>query len=92
MKMKNEMKQNNAPVKKVRVSNITVDMWENVTNENKTFISISIQKAYKVNEEWKNGTSFSITDLPKLALAVGEAYKWYYMEYVVSNATVEATI
>jgi len=35
-----------------------------------------INKAYKEDEDWKHTNSFSIEDLPKIALVANEAYKY----------------
>ena len=70
------------PVKKIRVGNVHVDVWENDGKEGRKFLSTTIAKSYKdIKGEWQNTNSFGVADLPKLALAVGEAYRFCYMEH-----------
>lgn len=43
------MTETNQPVKKFRVGNVTAAVWKNDGN-----MSVTLQKSYKSEEEWKN--------------------------------------
>lgn len=51
---------NNEPVKKFRVGNVTAAVWKNDTN-----FSVTLQKSYreKDTEEWKNTTTLFHADI-----------------------------
>ena len=40
------------------------------------FHSVTINKAYKEDEDWKHTHTFDIEDLPKVELVANEAYKY----------------
>jgi len=63
-----------APVEKIRVGGIQLDVWEN-QSEKGTFYSFTIQRSYKQGNDWKNTNSLRTQDLPKAILALQEAYK-----------------
>jgi hypothetical protein len=67
------------PEKKFNCGSISASIWANtkvVTGEAVKFYSVTINKAYKEGEDWKYANSFSIEDLPKVALVANEAYKY----------------
>jgi hypothetical protein len=37
---------------------------------------VRIEKVYKDGDDWKNTTTFSVEDLPKVAMLATEAYKY----------------
>ena len=67
------------PYKKFSCGPISASIWANnrtVNGETVKFYSITINKAYKEDEDWKHTNSFDIEDLPKVALVANEAYKY----------------
>lgn len=84
-------KKQSAPIKKFRVGGISVDIWENVSmnqkGEEQTFRNVSIQKSYKDknSDEWKTSTSFNLNDIPKLQTCLTKAYEYLALK----NETVE---
>ncbi len=69
----------NNPEKKFSCGSISASIWANtkvVTGETVKFYSVTINKAYKEDDEWKHTNSFNIEDLPKVALVANEAYKY----------------
>ena len=67
------------PEKRFRCGPIAATIWaetKTINDEMVKFYSISIDKAYKQDDEWKHTTSFSAEDLPKVALVANEAYKY----------------
>ena len=69
----------NKPEKKFSCGSISASIWANtkvVTGETVKFYSVTINKAYKEDDEWKHTNSFNIEDLSKVALVATEAYKY----------------
>ena len=67
------------PEKKFNCGPISASIWAKTkTMEGDTlkFYSVTINKAYKEDEDWKHTNSFNIEDLPKVALVANEAYKY----------------
>jgi len=46
--------------------------WENRDEKKGVWHSVTLQRHYKSNEEWKNANSFRLTDLKDVAAAVEE--------------------
>ena len=70
--MENEKRK---PVKKIRVGNVNMSLWENKTKEGKTFFSITIQKSFKnSNGEWQNVNNFNKNDLSSLSFCCVKAF------------------
>ena len=72
-----------APVKKIKVSNVVLNVWE---NENKkggetfTTQSVTLQKNYKKGEKWESSSSFSYNELLYIIMACQEALKDRYLK------------
>jgi hypothetical protein len=64
------------PEKNIRVGGIQVAIWRNESKEGRKFYSVSIEKRYKKDDEWKSTTNLNSNDIPKLILALQEAYKY----------------
>jgi hypothetical protein len=62
------------PVKSVKVGGIEVAVWENESKDQKKFFTTTLERNYKVGEEWKKTNSLRNEDLPKAILALQEAY------------------
>ena len=62
------------PVKKVKVGAIEVAVWENSSKDGKKFFTTTMDRSYKMGEEWKKTGSLRNEDLPKAILALQEAY------------------
>ncbi|HPM86057.1 MAG: hypothetical protein PHY04_01060 [Candidatus ainarchaeum sp.] len=62
------------PVKNVKLGGIEVAVWENSSKEGKKFFTTTIDRNYKVGEDWKKTNSLRDNDLPKAILALQEAY------------------
>lgn len=65
----------NAPIAKFSVGNVSVAVWENESKEGNSFNTVSLQRSYKVGEEWKASSSLNVNDLPKAILALQKAYE-----------------
>lgn len=68
------------PEKKFRAGAIEVAIWKNENPEGKRYYSISFSKSYKKEDKWYSTTSLNVNDIPKLKLALDEAYKYLNME------------
>jgi len=71
------------PEKKIRVGNCTATVWNNekvIDGQKMDFKSVSIDKNYKVGEDWKTTNSLNVTDIPKMILALQEAFKYVAMK------------
>jgi hypothetical protein len=78
----------NKPEKKFNCGSISASLWANtkvVNGEAVKFYSVTINKAYKEEEEWKHTNSFNIEDLPKVALVANEAYKYVRLKSTDSD-------
>ena len=78
----------NKPEKKFNCGPISASIWVNtkvVNSETVKFYSVTINKAYKENEEWKHTNSFNIEDLSKIALVATEAYKYIRLKSTDSD-------
>jgi len=79
-------KKTKTPIHKVRFGNITLSIWENESKkDDKTFLSVTLQKSYLDGEEWKNTNNYAIQDLSKIACAIQEALRWIYLEHYPSK-------
>jgi len=66
--------EHSAPVKKVKVGGVEVAVWENSSKDGKKFFTTTMERNYKVGEDWKKTSSLRTDDLPKAILALQEAY------------------
>lgn len=90
--MENESKEKNGPVKKIKIGRVEVSVWRNVNDvkvngktEERVFFNTSVVKNYfdanaGKKGEWKTSNSFSVTELPKVILALMKAQEYILME------------
>ena len=67
------------PEKKYTCGPVSASVWSGtkvVNGKTVEFHSVTIDKAYKVGEDWKHTNSYDPEDLPKVALVANEAYKY----------------
>ena len=62
-----------APVAKVRLGAVELAVWKQSNAKGDTYHTVSLQRSYKADGEWKNTTSFRLTDLKDIAAAAEEA-------------------
>ena len=61
----------NQPMAKVRVGSVEVAVWENKKDDKKgAWHSVTLQRHYKSEDEWKNTSSFRLSDLKDIEAAV----------------------
>ncbi len=76
------------PEKKFNCGLISASIWTNTKTVNGRTVklySVTINKAYKEDEDWKHTDSFNIEDLPKVALVANEAYKYIKLKSTDSD-------
>jgi len=66
----------NTPIKTFRAGTVQVSVWEHKGDGEDVRQSFTFQKSYKDDKEvWQQTQSLFSTDIPKLVLALKEAYK-----------------
>ena len=71
------------PVKVFRDRNLSVSIFVNhalVQDQERAFHAVSIQRSYKIGEEFKNTHSLDKDDLPVVQLLVAQAWEWIVAE------------
>ena len=75
------------PVQQFKVGGIQVAIWQNESKEGQAFSSISMDKRYKVGEEWRSTTSLKANDLPKAILALQKAYEFLSVKDIQKDSS-----
>ena len=57
----------NQPTKRIKIGLITATIWANEKENGGTRYSIDIVRNYKIDDVWKETSSFGIDDLPVVA-------------------------
>lgn len=74
----------NRPTHKIAVGATTVAIWTNVVQTaegQRNMERVTIDRRYKDKDgQWQSTGSFNTSDLPRLILALQEAYKWLAMK------------
>ena len=76
------------PVKRFSCGAISASVWSDtkiVGQEMVEIHSIKIDRAYKDGDEWKYTQSFSVEDLPKVAIVANEVYKYLRLRTFKNN-------
>jgi hypothetical protein len=82
--MSSTKKSASEPVRVFRAPGMSVAIFENTSDEGKTFYKLSSQRVYKVGKDFKTSTSFSFTEVPILLLLMQRA--WYYVSELETKA------
>jgi hypothetical protein len=72
-------KMNQPPIKKFASGQIQATVWKNQQNFNgatKDYFTVTIERRYLQNEEWKSTNSLNANDIPKVQLVLAEAYRF----------------
>ena len=62
------------PQAKLNDGLLSATVWENRTEDGKTFYSTTLSRSYKAGDEWKESNSFNEDDLLAIARLAGKAY------------------
>ena len=68
------------PVHRIRLSNISAAIFENKTNEGKSYFNVQFDRSYKDGDEWKNTHNFGRDDLLQLAKVADQSHTWIYQQ------------
>ena len=52
------------PVEKLRIGSVTATIWRNTSDKGATYYTITILRAYRTKDGWKDTASFRPRDLP----------------------------
>lgn len=64
------------PVKKIKIGGIEIAIWENQSEKGNKFYTTTIERNYKVGDEWKKTNSLRENDLPKVSLGLQKAFEF----------------
>jgi len=64
------------PVHQVRLGTIKAAVWANTSEDGRTRYSVTVQRIYRDNDEWKHTTAFRRNDLLVLAKVLDMAHSW----------------
>ena len=84
----------NKPEKEFRCGAVSASIWANdreVEGQTVSFFSVRIDKAFKEGNVWKHTSTFSVDDLPKVALVANEAYRFITLKERIPELTQEST-
>ncbi len=64
------------PVKKIKIGGVEIAVWENTSEKGNKFYSTTMERNYKVGDEWKKTNSLRESDLPKAAIGLQKAFEF----------------
>ena len=73
------------PVKKIKLGNIRVSIWENSGDKGKTWFNVVVTKTYRDGDELKDTNSFGHSDLPVVSKAMDFAYGWIWKRQIIDE-------
>ena len=76
------------PAKKIRVGGIEIAIWKNSSKEGKEFFTTTMERNYKIEDDWKKTGSLRANDLPKAILALQKAFEFVSIKGEWKNASV----
>ena len=71
-----EKTDSNKPIKSFRLRGITASVFENSSEDGKSFYKVTLQRSYKQDDEWKSTNSFGRDDLPLVSLLTKQAWEF----------------
>jgi len=67
----------NKPVHSIRYGNIKATIWQNPSETNGPFHTVSVTRSWRDDkDQWHDSQSFNFKDLPSLAKAITDAHSW----------------
>ena len=81
------------PEKKFRAGGVSATIWQNAS-EKGTYATVTLSRSYvDKDNNWKETSSYKVTDLPKVALVLAKAYEHLQLNKKAEQAqVVEQTI
>lgn len=77
---------NNKPIHRLRIGNIGAAIFENKTQDGKTFYNAQFDRSYREGETWKHTQSYGRDDMLILAKLADQVHSW-----IVEKQQVPAT-
>ena len=81
----------NRPLKKFRAGQVSCALWENeivVNGREMTMLKATFERRYKDKEgNWKNASSFRISDLPRASLVMQKAFEYLVLKEREGNGS-----
>ncbi len=68
------------PIHQIRVGLLRAAVWQNDPEDRSPRFNVSITRAYKQGEEWKESRSFTRDDLPVVAKLADLAFAWIVLQ------------
>ena len=80
------------PVMKFRSGSVSATVWENPRKDGTLFPSVKLTKSYRdrQTQEWKDTSSFSVNDLPVVAILARKAFEVLALDHAANGHAPEA--
>jgi len=75
------MSQGNQPIRRIRIGSIGAAIFENRTEEGKTYFNVQFNKSYRSGDDWKHTRSFGRDDLLALSKLADQAHTWIVFQF-----------
>jgi hypothetical protein len=82
---------NNQPVNRLRIGVLGAAIFENQTQDGKTFYNAQFDRSYRDGETWKHTQSFGRDDLLVLAKLADQVHGWIVDRQQANNEPVDTT-
>ncbi|MCG6157640.1 hypothetical protein [Rubinisphaera margarita] len=79
------MSHDNTPIHRIRLSTLSVAIFENRTDEGQVFYNTQFNRSYRSGDEWKQTRSFGKDDLLNLAKLCDLAHSWIHEQQVLRS-------
>lgn len=75
------------PVMRFRSGSISATIWENQKKDGTAFPSVKLTKSYRDSQtqEWKETSTFSVNDLPVVAILARKAFEALALDHAASG-------
>ncbi len=77
------------PVMKFRSGAVSATVWENARKDGTLFPSVKLSRSYrdKQTQDWKETSSFSVNDLPVVAILARKAFEALALDHAMETNT-----
>ena len=75
------------PVMRFRSGSVSATVWENPRKDGTLFPSVKLTKSYRERQtqEWKDTSSFSVNDLPVVAILARKAFEALALDHAANG-------
>lgn len=70
------MSNKNQPIHRIRIGAVSVAIFVNKTDDDKSFYNTQFDRSYRVEDEWKHTRSFGKDDLLVVGKLADQAHSW----------------